>query len=105
MLLIQSSSSDRQIKDAANRIKDAFTALDEKKFFTYNFISQSSHRYKKGLYEYCTTETDPLTILSSTQADSTFISLVEQNQLTKALIRVLSYNRNEAMSRAFGESV
>jgi hypothetical protein len=103
--LLQSSSSDRQIKDAANRIKDAFTALDEKKFFTYNFISQSSHRYKKGLYEYCTTETDPLTILSSTQADSTFISLVEQNQLTKALIRVLSYNRNEAMSRAFGESV
>jgi hypothetical protein len=60
---------------------------------------------KKGLYEYCTTETTPLEILSSGQADSGFISLVEQNQLVKALIRVFSLHRSPAMSRSFGKPI
>lgn len=102
---MQSSASDRQIRDAANQIKEAFTALHEKNFFSYSFISESSHRMKKGLYEYCTTETTPLEILSSSQADSAFISLVEQNQLVKALIRVFSLHRSPAMSRSFGKPI
>lgn len=103
IIFVQSYASDKQIKEAATQIKDAFTALDEKNFFSYTFISESSHRYKKGLYEYCSTESSPLAILSSSNADSTFISLVEQNQLTKALIRVLSHPNSTAMQRAFGK--
>lgn len=91
------------IRDAASQIKEAFTALDEKNFFSYSFISESSHRYKKGLYEYCTTESSPMAILSSSYADSSFITLVEQNQLTKALIRVFSHHSSTAMARSFGK--
>lgn len=100
----QSSASDRQIRDAAAGIREAFTVLEDKEFFSFSFISENSHRYKKGLYEYCTTEATPLTIMTSNLADQTFISLVEQNQLTKALIRVLNCHNCSALSRSFGKT-
>lgn len=74
----------------AKTIKLFFNVLDEKSFFSYSFLANSSSRFKKALYEYCVNNLPPERFLQSRFADVTFFRLVEENKLTSALVRALN---------------
>ena len=98
------SASDKMIYDAATRIREIFTTLHEKKFFTFSFIAESSNRFRQGMYEYCQNEMTPVKIMRSSCADSNFLRYIEINHPTKALIRVFNMIHG-ALPRCFALSV
>jgi hypothetical protein len=97
-------TSEKMINDAATRIKEAFTILDDCKFLTFSFLEGTTNRFRQGMLEYCKTETTSLEIMQSTYADQAFLRQIEQNQTTKALIRALNSIQG-ALPRCFALSV
>jgi len=99
------SASERSILNAAESIKEIFNTLHEKNFFQYSYIEHSSNRLRKGIHEYCVSETTPLKIMqSSLTGDVHFIQALEEDKPVRALIRALSQMRN-AFPRIFALSV
>jgi len=64
--------------------------LQEKDFFSYASIANSSNRFRKATYEYCVNNLTREKLLKSSRADATFFQLIEENKPTRALIRALN---------------
>mmetsp|Transcript_22739 Transcript_22739/g.49227 ORF Transcript_22739/g.49227 Transcript_22739/m.49227 type:complete len:626 (-) Transcript_22739:318-2195(-) len=99
------SASERSINNAANDIKRIFNTLNEKSFFTFSFIENSSNRFRRGIYEYCRNETTPLEIMQSSMAgDVHFMQALEEDKPIRALVRALNRMRG-ALPKIFALSV
>lgn len=98
------SASERSINNAANDIKVIFNTLNEKLFFTFSFIENSSSRFRRGIYEYCRNESTPLEIMQSSMAgDVHFMQALEENKPLRALVRALNRMRG-ALPKIFALS-
>jgi len=71
-------------------IKQKFNILQEKDFFSFASIANSSNRFRKAMYEYCVNNLTRETLLKSSRADELFFQLVEENKPTRALVRALN---------------
>lgn len=99
------SASDRSINNAATDIKQIFDSLDEKSFFAFSFIENSSNRFRRGIYEYCRNETTPLEIMQSSMAgDVHFMQALTEDKPLRALVRALNRMRG-ALPKIFALSV
>ena len=125
------SASERSINNAATNIKQIFNTLNEKNFFQFSYIQNSGSedysfsqriihflndnspstsqrnedRFRRGMYQYCTTETSPAEIMKSSMAgDVHFLEALEQDKPVKALVRALNRMRG-ALPRIFALSV
>ena len=125
------SASERSINNAATNIKQIFNTLNEKNFFQFSYIQNSGSedysisqriihflndnspstsqrnedRFRRGMYQYCTTETSPAEIMKSSVAgDVHFLEALEQDKPVKALVRALNRMRG-ALPRIFALSV
>jgi len=78
------------VSTIAEMIKQKFTILQEKDFFTYASIKNSSNRFRKAMYEYCVNNLTPEKLLKSSRADAEFFRQVEENKPTRALVRALN---------------
>ena len=85
-------------------IKQKFSILQEKDFFSYASIANSSNRFRKAMYEYCVNNLTREKLLKSSRADATFFQLVEENKPTRALVRALNGVEN-ALQDIFSLSV
>ena len=75
------SSSERSINNATNEIKEIFNKLNEKNFFSFGYIENSSNRFRRGIHEYVTNETTPLKIMQSSMAgDVHFMQALDENK-------------------------
>lgn len=99
------SASERSINNAAASIKTIFNTLNEKNFFTFSYIENSSNRFRRGIYEYCTNETTQLELMKvSTAGDVHFMQALEENKPVRALVRALNRMQG-ALPRIFSLSV
>lgn len=99
------SASERSIINAANMIKQIFTTLHEKDFFSFSYIENSANRFRRGIWEYCTNETTPLEIMKSSMAgDVHFMQALDEDKPVRALVRALNRMRG-ALPRIFAMSV
>ena len=85
-------------------IKQKFNMLQEKDFFSFASIANSSNRFRKAMYEYCVNNLTREKLLKSNRADALFFQLVEENKPTRALARALNGVEN-ALENIFALSV
>lgn len=85
-------------------IKQKFNMLQEKDFFSFASIANSSNRFRKAMYEYCVNNLTREKLLKSNRADALFFQLVEENKPTRALARALNGVEN-ALEDIFALSV
>lgn len=90
MISAPSYANKSAVSTVTKTIKQKFNILQEKDFFSYASIANTSNRFRKAMYEYCINKLTPKRLLKSTRADVDFFMQVEENKPTRALVRALN---------------
>lgn len=90
MISAPSYANKSAVSTITETIKQKFNILQEKNFFSYASIQNSSNRFRKAMYEYCVNNLTPAKLLKSTRADACFFMQVEEDKPTRALVRALN---------------